>query len=266
MKILLLGPGKIGGAWLNKLVTTKIYQNITDITVVQPSMSKKLSYKDYKKVSFISSITELTKDYTPEIVIIAIKPQMFDNVLSPIKNFLSKSLILSVAAGKPLEVINKYTGANNRIIRIMPNIGINIGKSVNLLYADANLAVEDRSLAELLLQPTGNQYWLSSEAEIDQLTPITGCGPAFYYLLSAELVRIMVEDGFNRDMITKLVSETLDASALYAKECANYQDLITDVASKGGATQAALDSMDESMKKMISDAYKAAMRRINQLL
>lgn len=266
MKILLLGPGKMGGAWLQRLVSTDIYQKIEDLYVIQPSMSKKDIYGDYDKVSFFASAADLGAEYKPDIVIIAIKPQIFAEILPLIKKQLSSALVLSVAAGKSIEEMQEYTGGNDRIVRIMPNIGIKIGKSVNLLYASKHLVNRDRELTELLLAPTGNQYWLNNEKEIDQLTPVTGCSPAFYYQLSMELIRKMTEAGFTSDMARKLVSDTLVASASYAKqEDVEYDSLIADVASKGGVTRASLDVMEPVMNNMMDSAYKAAMERIEEL-
>lgn len=263
MKILLLGPGKMGGAWLNRLASTDVYSLIERLAVVQPSMNKQDLYKNYSKIEFFTDAASLAKNYEPDVVIIAIKPQIFSKVLPEIQKALSGALILSVAAGKSVTTIKRFTNNNNRIVRVMPNIGMSIGKSVNLLYADQTLTSNDKELAETLLSPTGNQYWLDSEVDIDKLTPITGCSPAFYYQLSLELVNTMITAGYNKDMATQLVKDTLAASAAYGNK--EFKGLISDVASKKGVTEAALEAMEPIMNRMVSEAYEAAICRIKEL-
>lgn len=254
----------MGGAWLQKLATTNIYDQIDKIHVVQPSMAKQEAYKDYNKIAFLSDANKLGSNYMSDIVIIAIKPQIFAKVLLPLQSILSESLLLSIAAGKTINEIQKYTANNRRIVRIMPNIGMSIGQSANLLYTD-KITESDKVLVESLLESTGKQYWLDSELEIDKLTPITGCAPAFYYKLSMELVNCGVEAGFSHDLVMKLVSDTFRASASYSSNDQEFKNLIDDVASKGGVTRAALEVMNSSIHEIILKAYDAAIDRIKEL-
>lgn len=268
MKILFIGAGKMGGAWLRKLSKKPFYDSVTDIRVIEPLDQLALEYKNHKKISFHKNEKELEskfQPFQPDISVIAIKPQLFPEILINYSRLFSNSLILSIAAGKKISDIAQYTYDNQRIVRIMPNMGMQVGESVNLLYARENISSSDKNTVTKLLEPTGMQYWLEEEELIDIMTPITGCGPAYFYQLCEEMTQILINQGIQEKDARMLVQATFKGSAIYSGIKPNFSQYVTDVSSKGGVTEALMSILKPGLHHSIENAYKHAIERLGKL-
>jgi pyrroline-5-carboxylate reductase len=132
--LVLAGCGKMGGAmlegWLKAGADPK---KIAAIDPKPPQEVVDLLHKhSIRHNPPIASITDT------EVIVVAVKPQVMDEVLPnlvPLKS--SKPLILSVAAGKTIATFAKYFGADASIIRTIPNTPAAIGRGITAMCANA---------------------------------------------------------------------------------------------------------------------------------
>jgi len=137
--------------------------------------------KDRNKTESVSAIKvegraqEVAEDN--EAIILAVKPQDFDNSLQEIKDFTRGKLIVSIAAGITTAYIEKILkGA--RVIRVMPNLPARIGRGVSCLCKGKSAASEDLGIAEELFKMVGETL-IVDEKMLDAATAISGSGPAY---------------------------------------------------------------------------------------
>lgn len=267
MNILIIGAGNMGGALLSKIVDIK---NIDSIHVIQPSLNKQGDYKEFDRIHFYKDLEQLQaagSAFKPDITVIAIKPQKFSEVLPEYSEYLKESLIISIAAGVSIESLQQYLGEqkHENIIRIMPNMAMKVGESMNLGYHPKNCSKDKITFTEELFKPTGKLHWLANESMFDTITPITGCSPAFFYKFAEILVTIAKEQGIEADDAQALVKQAFLGTALAMDNKSSFPQMINEVASKGGVTEAALEAMDPQLGLSMGEAFKAAMDRTEEL-
>lgn len=227
MKIALIGSGKMGNAFVKQLETI-------DNEIVRVKKEDSLEEK-------------LTN---AELIILAVKPWVLEEVLrnlADLKNLFAKNtpVILSVVAGKTLSFYQEILDKNAKIVRTMPNLPVSSGSgvvglcSVNLTETEVNGIVR-------FLKPLGLVVPLPEE-QIDSLTAISGSGPAYFYYFVDALKLAGEKIGLNSEIALKLAKQTAFGAGVTLKDSEKTpNELIADVATKGGTTAKAIEVFSES--------------------
>ncbi|WP_258011901.1 pyrroline-5-carboxylate reductase family protein [Ehrlichia ruminantium] len=261
MNILLIGCGNLGSILLNKW---SLNDQISDIVVVQPSLSKKNIFNTINKITFVRDHKEINKSFMPQIVVIAIKPQQVANAIPDYKTYNKSALFISLCAGIDIEFLKKHLDSTT-IIRVMPNIAMSLGKSVNLAYMEEEIDQEKQKV-HTVFNGTGLLYWLQKEDVFDKLSPITGSGPAYFFSLAEELVKNTMKAGIREEDAIKLISQTFIGSAKLLETRKNsISNLISSITSRGGITQAALEILNSHLPNIMSLSLKSATERLVHL-
>lgn len=259
IRLLLIGCGNLGRALLKAWEGLEKHR---EIIVVQPSLS---AQKIFPSFSFVADVKDLPPKFNPDLAVLAFKPQHIKEALPVYVPFLKESLVVSFLAGVSLEVLGSYFKEHSRLLRVMPNIAMQVGKSVNLMYTPHPLSLKDRASLENILKPTGTCLWLEKEELMEALTPISGSGPAYFFLLAEILVSQAVNLGLKRDAAYALVQETFLGSALLTSSSLDFKNMISAVASKGGVTEAALNVLNGHLPLLMQESLSAALKKIKEL-
>jgi len=208
---------------------------------------------------------ELNPDPRPAgVLMVGVKPQVFPNVLEDLKAWTGPdTLVISIMAGVTLAGLETDLGAA-RCIRVMPNTPGAIGKGVALVSPAPACSDADMETARTLLAPLGHVEGPMDEATLQAATGLSGCGPAYVFLLAEALADAAEALGVPADMAARLAVHTIDGSAsLLAQSEAPAADLRRAVTSPNGVTQAALDTLmaDGAMPSLFKEALKAALAR-----
>lgn len=256
MNILMVGCGRMGGAMLNS------WAGLEDIsfTVVDPAaLSLPVGVNHVQHVDDLGMVPF-------DVVIVAVKPQMIDDVMPAYVSLLRKGgLLASIAAGyslKNLEAI--FDGA--AIVRIMPNLPALIGRSATGLFGNSKVTDPHKFLIAELMQAIGRAVWVASEDELDRLTAISGSGPGYVFQFMESFISAAMDLGFTEKDARTLVLQTMAGAADMAIATDKpVSELRKSVTSKGGTTQAGLnelrtgDALDRLMKATTKAAYSRAL-------
>ncbi|MDQ6679966.1 MAG: pyrroline-5-carboxylate reductase [Pseudomonadota bacterium] len=199
-------------------------------------------------------------------VVWAVKPQLFRAVAAPVAAHVGSALQLSVMAGVGSAAIGAAT-ATDRVVRAMPNTPALIGQGIAGLYARAAVDAADKAAVEAVLAPTGCLLWFDRETDLDAVTALSGSGPAYVFYFAEAMVRAAVEMGLTEAQGRELALATFaGASALAAGSTDALHVLRERVTSKGGTTQAAIESLAAAhVDSAIGRALHAAHDRAQQL-
>lgn len=223
--------------------------------------------KFQKQASIYQATTKLAKQAVKqsEIVIFAIKPQVFREVVGYYKDdFQQKSLLLSIAAGINLKTIQDIVGNEMTIVRAMPNLAASSKQSMTGWIANSRLTQEHRHLTVAILESFGDQLELEVEDQINKLTALSGSGPAYFFLLTELLQQQAQAYGFDSESALKIAKQILQgASSELLSNNLSPQTLKENVCSKGGTTEAALNYLlsnnwNEIFKEALDQAYTRA--------
>ena len=205
LKILLIGCGKMGSSLLEGIVKSDNFHGIVD--VIEPVMQDSLK-EDFKKskVSFYSDFKENKNTINYDLIIIATKPYIYEEIFNGLKNNLiinDKTLIVSILAGIKISKIEAIVGPIP-IIRAMPNIAASVLEGMTALIGNKKITHRDILNVDLIFELIGEKIWLKNEAQMDSFTAISGSGPAYFFFFTECLKNIAIEEGFTEDVSDKI--------------------------------------------------------------
>lgn len=200
-----------------------------------------------------------------EYVFLCVKPQMMAEMLGEIKATLAKRkdvILVSIAAGLSIDTIRRMAGGKYKVIRIMPNIPVEVGEGEILYTTSDNVNKVDIGRFLNLMKHAGHLTGID-ENLMDAGCSVSGCGPAFVYKFVRGLALGGVEAGIDRETSLALAIQTvLGAAKLLEYNSDDIDSMIDKVCSPGGSTIEGVKKLDEvAMEQAVTDAVAAAYRR-----
>ncbi len=260
-QIAILGVGKMGSAILEGVLRSGVYQK-EDILLHIHSFEKLAKYRmeGYNVTNHIEEVLENSK-----IILIAIKPQMFPEVLEDAKNYdFSGRCVISIAAGLTISYIQSYFN-NAFVVRAMPNTPAQIKEGVTTLCSNDDSNIFFTS-ALRVFRSIGVAYPIK-ESQMDDSLALNGSMPAYLYLFAKAFIDDAVKCGIDYEVAKKLAAESIKSSAdMILKSEDSIDQLITNVCSKGGTTIAGLNVLKENgFEDTISKCARACANRSKEL-
>lgn len=215
----------------------------------------------------VSTSTDNSVVHDAEIVVLAVKPQVMDEVLDEIAPILCReTLVISIAAGITTAGIEAALGEGVRVVRVMPNTPALIGQGASGLAGGAQADEADMDVAEAILGCVGVTARVE-EKDLDAVTALSGSGPAYVFYLLEAMLEAAGEMGLEPDAARTLAMQTVEGAARLMKDTGEEAAVLrANVTSKGGTTFAAMSSLDESgVKKAVMNALQAAKTRSVEL-
>ncbi len=201
------------------------------------------------------------------MLFLAVKPQDAPEALDEISGGISaEQVLVSIAAGLTIGSIRKRIGKEPSVVRVMPNMGAQVGAAVSAYALDAGPGGFEFSDVVRLLEGFGEAVQVPEE-QMDLVTAMSGSGPAYFFLMVEALERAGLERGMDQDVARLLARETLWGAANVLKRTGREAaELREAVSSPGGTTLAALAEMERAgFMSMIDGAVAAARRRAGEL-
>jgi pyrroline-5-carboxylate reductase len=254
--LLLVGCGKMGGALLRGW---REGQAADQFAVVEPAGGEDC-YAD---------AAALPADLEPDVVVLAVKPQMMDAALPPYRRFARPGTVfLSIAAGKTLAYFARHLGAGTAVVRAMPNTPAAVGRGITVACPNNEVSEAQRALCDRLLAAVGEVAWVEEEALIDPVTAVSGGGPAYVFLLIEVLAKAGVAAGLPEDLAMRLARSTVSGAGELARLSPEPASRLREnVTSPKGTTYEALKILmgEKGIEPLVIEAIAAATRRSREL-
>ena len=264
-QICLIGCGKMGSAMLAGWQKDETLA--ANFHVIEPMLDA--SELASPHTCFYRDIGALPDGFAPDLVVLAVKPQMMAEVLAGAMSISSgETSWLSIAAGLSTQKLSAMLGGEAKILRAMPNTPAAIGMGITALFSCPDVADDMRSLSGQLLRASGQVVHLDDEQLMDAVTALSGSGPAYVFLLAEAMAAAGHKLGLPEDMAMQLAIQTIKgAGALMATDDNPPSVLRENVTSKGGTTAAALSVLmqDGRLAVLMDEALSAAAKRAAEL-
>jgi pyrroline-5-carboxylate reductase len=201
-----------------------------------------------------------------DLVVWAVKPQVFREAAAPVMPHTCSALHLSVVAGIRTDSICRWVDTS-RVVRCMPNTPALVGQGITGLFPCPHVTPDDKALIESVIGTTGQFLWVEKESHLDAVTALSGSGPAYVFYFLEAMTEAGVGMGLSAAQAYQLAVATFSgASALAAASTESAVVLRQRVTSKGGTTHAAITAMDSAgLKPAFVQAMKAAELRAREL-
>lgn len=263
--IAIIGAGNMGQSLIGGLVANGVDPD--RIWVTDPSLDKLQHIQGQYGVN----ITLLNKEAAlkAETLLLAVKPQLMPMVAQELREIVqqTKPLIISIAAGIPLQALQHWLGNDCAIVRCMPNTPALIQCGATGMYANQQVSTSQRERAEGILQAVGITAWVQQESALDIVTALSGSGPAYFFLIMEALEQAAVQLGLDKEMAHTLTLQTAyGAARLAASTKEPLATLRERVTSKGGTTEQALRVLEKGkLPNLLAEAVQAAHLRSQSL-
>ncbi|MFC4651312.1 pyrroline-5-carboxylate reductase [Lactococcus nasutitermitis] len=236
-----IGVGKMATAIISGLDKQKF-----DILISGRDFEKTKGEASELSVTAVNAHKELVEK--SDVIVLAIKPQVLPTILSEIAPVLTpEKTLLSIAAGFTLSDLKHLTKAESiPIIRVMPNINAQIQKSTSAIVRNEYVTDDIYEFAKTIFASVGTVHEIA-EKDFSAFTALAGSSPAYIYMFIDALARAGVLHGIPKATATKIVAETVAASAdMVLTSDENPWSLVDKVSSPGGTTVAGVVSLEQN--------------------
>lgn len=259
----LVGCGAMGGALLARWLEAGL--SASQITVIDPD--PRGLPPGFAGAVVPDAISAWAHAPEPTLVVLGIKPQLLPRLAPGLSHMLRPApVLLSMLAGIESQTLaTLFPGAP--IIRMMPNTPARIGRGMTALFA-RGASPADKAAIDWLMETTGAVRWLSSEAQFDAVTAVSGSGPAYVFRFMEALAAAAEEAGLPADIALQLSIETVAGAGELARVSAVHPSVLREnVTSPKGTTAAGLAALDGDglLSGLIRSAVTAASDRSKEL-
>lgn len=264
MKIGIVGVGNMGYAFAEALKSIDIF-SFENLILFEKNPTQIEKIKKGHIGMHYESIGPVLSEC--DVVLLAVKPQAFDEAAKEMAKYMgSNQTVISIMAGVSVAALKDKLGVDY-IVRAMPNTPCQLGKGVTGYFMSENMSDEKGRLVGMVLNSTGSSVKLANEDLVDTVTAISGSGPAYFYYFLKHMVDAGIEMGIDEASAKELALKTMLGSYhLVDSSEKSFDDLIKEVKSKGGTTEAALNTLiDGNVGSTIESALKNAKSRAKEL-
>jgi pyrroline-5-carboxylate reductase len=263
-KIAFIGAGKMAEAIIKQLLQAG-WAKPQEVVIADVDAERLKNMADAYKVKSASSNRAALQG--AETILLAVKPQKLEEVLREIADSVtSRHIVVSIAMGKSTQFIEDLLPPDVAVVRVMPNNPAMVGAAVSVISYGHSAGEEARERAMDIFSFLGEAYELDESLQ-DQAMALSGCGPAYFYVIAEALCDAAVRLGLDRGLALRLASGTMVGSGKMIQETginpAALKDMVT---SPGGSTIAALEVLEQNaVRGAFYEALNAAYRRAKEV-
>lgn len=198
-----------------------------------------------------------------DVLFVCVKPFQVEAVLREIAPALRDGqIVISAAASVSLAKLLEWSGNRAAMIRAMPNMPCRIGEGMTVIAASDATAHEPLAIAESLFKRLG-RVAVIDERLMDAATGLSGCGPAYAYLIIEALTQAGVKLGIPRTTSLLLAAQTmLGAAKMVIESDAHPAVLKDDVTTPAGCTIDGLIALEKgNLRSTLLNAVVSAAHR-----
>ncbi len=261
-KIGLIGGGQMGEALIRGMIEAGLVTG-SQLMVAEPDGNRRAYMEKTYCVNSTDSPSELCLH--SDVIIMAIKPQVIEAVLSQYAALWSGQLLISIAAGVTIAAMEKIVG-KIRLIRVMPNTPALVLAGASALSANKMATDEDIRLGMDIFSAVGTCVRLD-EHLLDAVTGLSGSGPGFVFTFIEAMIDGGVLAGLPRPVARELVLQTVYGSAKLAIESGDDPAVLKAmVTSPGGTTITGIHELEKGgLRSTVMSAVEKAAKKSAEL-
>ena len=255
-KVGFIGCGNMGSSMVGGLIKSEAFKP-KDIFVSTKTESSAVNMKNKFNINASTDNKEVVKN--SNIIILSIKPHMFEEIIKEIKEELTEDkLIISVAAGITIEKLEELISKKHKIIRSMPNTPALVGEAMSAICPNNNVNKDDMESCERIFQSFGECVEIS-EKDFHAFIALCGSSPAYVFMFIEAMADGAVKLGIPRNKAYKMAAQSVLGSAKMVLDTEKHPGELKDaVCSPAGTT---IDAVVELEKLGFRSSIIEAMNK-----
>ena len=261
----MIGAGNMGSAILRGIVDAG-YAKSSQLTVFDVSKRKMREIsEDIPGIYEARDCLEVAE--RSDVLILAVKPLYYDEVIRELRPGLRGKAVISIAAGWTVSMLEKAlkdTGAT--WLRVMPNTPAMVGEGMTAICDDTTFSQEDFDFACGIFNAVGKTKVLP-ERLFDGVTAISGSSPAYVYMMIEAMADAGVREGLPRTYAYEMAAQSVLGSALMVLSSGTHPAALKDaVCSPGGTTIEAVAVLErQGFRNALMEAVHACARKSREM-
>ena len=260
MKIGFIGCGNMATSIIKGIIRKQI---IDAENIIASAKTKATLDRVQKELGVKVSTDNLEVTENSDILVLAVKPQYYPEVIAQIKDVVRKEqIVISIAPGKTLDWLQEQFGGSVRLVRTMPNTPALVGEGMTGACRNEYVTDEDYATVLQILGSFGEVETIP-ENLMDVCVSVSGSSPAYIYILIEAMADGAVADGMPRAQAYKFAAQSVLGSAKMVLETGKHPGELKDqVGSPGGTTIEAVRVLEEKgFRSSVIEAMKACVRK-----
>ena len=259
-KIGFIGAGNMGGAILGGIVNSGIIDNEHVIASTKSDKTLERIKNEYKV-----NVTKDSKEVArfADLIVVAVKPNIYDEVLEEIKDEIDKEkIVITIAAGKTIESVQRIIGEDKKIIRTMPNTPALVNCGMSSLSPNKNIEKNDIDAVKTIFDSFGKSE-IVDESLIDVVIGASGSSPAYAFMFIEAMADCAVSYGMKREMAYEFCAQAVMGAAKMVLETKKHPGELKDmVCSTGGTTIEAVKTLEnEGMRSAVINGMASCIEK-----
>jgi pyrroline-5-carboxylate reductase len=242
-KVGFIGAGNMGKAIIGGIIKSKLIPP-SNVIAYAPNIDKLNSLKNEFNIEIGTSAQHIAQ--IADIIVVAVKPNIYDAVLESIKEDLTKDkIIVTIAAGKTIKDIEHVLGADFKVVRTMPNTPALVNEGMSSLCANAMVTNKELEEVKKIFESFGKAEILP-EYLVESVIGVSGSSPAYVFMFIEAMADGAVLGGMARDKAYKFAAQAVLGAAKMVLETGKHPGELKDmVCSPGGTTIEAVRTLEE---------------------
>lgn len=264
MKIGFIGLGNMADAMIAGMLQRDIVKPADIIGCAKTSATR-----EKMKTKYDICVSGKNADVASQsdILILAVKPQFMEEVISEIRDAVSlQTLIISIAAGKTLDWIENAFGKTVKLVRCMPNTPALVGEGCTGVCVNDRVSAGEIDESIKLMESFGKAS-LVPERMMDAVGAVSGSSPAYVFMFIEAMADAGVAAGMPRAQAYQFAAQAVYGSAKLVLESGRHPGELKDmVCSPGGTTIQGVRVLEEKgMRGAVMDALAACVEKSRSL-
>ena len=261
----MIGTGNMGSAILRGIVEAE-YVRASQIIAYDTNRKRMRDLEeDLPGVMLAADCREVAE--RADLIILAVKPIMMEEVIGKIRGDLQGKAVLSIAAGWTVGMLEKAlmnTGCT--YMRVMPNTPALVGEGMTALCDESTFSKEDFDFVKGIFDAIGKTRILP-ERLFDGVVALSGSSPAYVYMMIEAMADAAVREGIPRIHAYEMAAQSVLGSALMVLSTGTHPAALKDaVCSPGGTTIEAVEELErKGFRAAIMDAMKVCADKSREM-
>lgn len=202
-----------------------------------------------------------------DIIIVAVKPNIYDSVLNSVKDLIdNKKIIVTIAAGKTIASVENIIGNDKKIVRTMPNTPALVNEGMSAICKNKNITDQELNTIKTIFDSFGKSE-VVLEHLIDAVIGVSGSAPAYVFMFIEAMADAAVAAGMPRSQAYKFASQAVMGSAKMVLESGKHPGELKDmVCSPGGTTIEAVKILEaEGLRNAVIKGIEACIAKSKEM-
>lgn len=255
MKLGFVGTGNMASAIMGGIIDKKVIpaEEIIGSDLSAPGRERA---KEQFGIHVTGSNQEVVEK--AEVVIFAVKPQFYEDVITKIRDSVREDqIIITIAPGKTLAWLSEKFGKTVKIVRTMPNTPAMVGEGMTAACPNEHMTEEETAYVKTLLE-SFSRVEIVPERLMDVVVSVSGSSPAYVFVLIEAMADAAVSGGMPRAQAYQFAAQAVLGSAKMVLETGRHPGELKDmVCSPAGTTIEAVRTLEErGFRSAVIEAMK----------